>query len=90
MSAEAQSEVETTGRLTVRDLARRDTGLGVPGGNKAAVITELGEEHLDMTVTEFSRDVIGTQVTESYIRKVLEEQHPAAFGITDIDEHIYV
>lgn len=90
MSAKAQSKTQTNGRLTVRDLARRDTGLGVPGGDKAEFITEVGEEHLDMTVTEFSRDVIGTQVTESYIRKVLEEQHPAAFGITNIDEHVYV
>jgi len=86
----SQTTTQADERLTVRDLARRDTGLGVPGGDKAEFITDVAEQHLDMTVTEFSRNVVGTQVTDSYSREVIQDQHPAAFGITDIDEHVFI
>jgi len=89
MSAKAQSK-NSSGQLTVRDLARRDTGLGVPGGKKADFIIDTAQENMDMTVTEFSRNVIGQQIYESYIREVLEEAHPASLGITDINEHEFI
>lgn len=89
MSAKAQSE-SSSGQLTVRDLACRDTGYGIPSGDKADFIIDVAQDNMDVTVTEFSRNVIGQQIYESYIRKVLEEAHPASLGVTDIDEHVFV
>jgi len=67
---------------TIYDLARKDgIGHGVPTGDKAEFICDCADEHMDTPVVEFCENVVGTQVSPSYVRKVLKEQNPAAFGI---------
>lgn len=89
MSAEAEnSGLESAGQ-TVYDLARQDgIGHGIPGGEKANFVTECADDRMEMSVSEFSRKVIGTQVSDSYIRRVLKQQNPAAFGIS-VEETLF-
>ena len=89
MSAEAKNGGVESARQTVYDLARQDgVGHGIPGGEKADFVTECADDHMELSVSEFSRNVIGTQVSDSYIRKVLKEQNPAAFGIS-VEETVF-
>jgi len=73
---------------TVRDLARHDRTSGIPSGEKADFIIQEANQNMNMTVTEFSNRVIGQQVSESYIRKVLKEANPSSFGIS-VDDMLF-
>ena len=89
MSARTHEHDGSSELLTVRDLARRDTGLGVPSGEKADFVSDLAAEHMDMTVVDFSRHVVGQQVRDSYVREVIQEQNPSAFGVDIGDVEFY-
>ncbi len=63
----------------VRDLATVDNGFGTIGGEKADMVWEDAQEHMNDDVTEFV-DHVG-YVSESYARKVLKELPPESFGL---------
>lgn len=92
MSAEAQPQNATTGKITVRDLATIDDGVAGPSGDKANLIRDKAAENLDMSVVEFCdevircNDIIADTPSESYVRHVLREARPESITMFDNDE----
>jgi len=64
--------------MRVKDLAKRDTGLGTASGEKADLVWQTATENMDKELSEFTTQI---SVSESYIRKVLKELPPEAFGL---------
>jgi hypothetical protein len=75
-------------KQTVRDLARQDKTSGIPTGQKADFVIDAANGNMNMTVKDFSERVVGQQVSESYVRKVLKEANPSSFGI-GVDDMLF-
>lgn len=65
---------------TVKDLAEVQQISRGPSGEKADAVWEAACENLDKPVTKLA-DEFGQYVSESYIREVLKESPPEAFGL---------
>lgn len=77
---------------SVKDLVTIDDGEMGPVGEKANYIKDQAADNLEMSVVDFSEDVIdcrnilADQPTESYVRKVLKECRPESVSMFDTEE----
>jgi hypothetical protein len=63
--------------MKVEDLAKEDNGFGTVNGEKADLVWQTATENMDKDISEFIKQI---PVSDSYIRKVLKELPPEAFG----------